>query len=111
MPLLVIGFLAVLGASFGLVLVFTSGSPEEKTIGLRMAAIQNPVNAMNDMTPVAAQLFKAKRTSRFGWLEEALERFAFSRKLQTRITQAHSTATVGILILSSLGLALFGSAV
>ena len=85
MPLLVIGFLAILGASFGLVVVLTSGSPENKTIGLRMAAIQNPARAMSDMTPLAAQLFKATRTSRVAWLEEILERFAFSRQLRMRI--------------------------
>jgi tight adherence protein B len=110
MPLLVIGFLAILAASFGLVVVLTGGSPENKTIGVRMGAIQIPVNVLKDMTPVAAQLFKATRTSRFGWLEEILERFEFSRKLQMRILQAHSSTTVGTLILSSLGLALFGYA-
>ncbi len=110
MPLLVIGFLAILASSFGLVVVLTSGSPENKTIALRMAVIQNPAKAMNDMTPVAAQLFKATRTSRFAWLEESLERFAFSRKLRMRIMQAHSSTTVGTLILSSLGLACFGYA-
>jgi tight adherence protein B len=111
MPLLVAGFLAILVASFVLVMVLTGGSPESKTIGLRMAAIQPPAKAMNDMTPVAAQLFKATRTSRVGWLEEILEPFAFSRKLQIRISQAHSSTTVGTLILSSLGLAFFGYAV
>ena len=111
MPLLVIGFLAVLVASFGLVVVLTSGSPEEKSIGLRMAAIRAPAKAINDMTPVAAQLFKATRTSKVAWLEAILERFQFSRKLQIRIMQAHSSTTVGTLILSSLGLALFGYAI
>jgi len=111
MPLLVIGFLAVLVASFGLVVVLTSGSPEEKSIGLRMAAIRAPAKAINDMTPVAAQLFKATRTSKVAWLEAILERFQFSRKLQIRIMQAHSSTTVSTLILSSLGLALFGYAI
>ena len=63
------------------------------------------------MTPVAAQLLKATRTSKFGWLEEILERFQFSRKLQIRIMQAHSSTTVGTLILSSLGLSLIGYAI
>jgi tight adherence protein B len=110
MPLLVIGFLAILAASFGLIVVLTGASPENKTIGLRMAAIQTPAKAMNDMTPVAAQLFKATRTSRFGWLEEMLQRFQFSQKLQIRIMRAQSSTTVGTLILSSLGLAVFGYA-
>jgi tight adherence protein B len=110
MPLLVIGFLAILAASFGLVVVLTRGSPEEKSIGVRMAAIQAPAKTMGEMTPVAAQLFKAIRTSKFGRLEEILERFAFSRKLQMRIMQAHSSTTVGTVILSSLGLAFFGYA-
>jgi tight adherence protein B len=111
MPLMVIGFLAILGASFGLVLVLTGSSPESKTIGLRMAAIQTPTKAMNEMTPVAAQLFKATRAGRFTWLEEVLERFEFSRKLQMRIMQAHSATTVGTLFLSSVGLAFLGYAV
>jgi tight adherence protein B len=111
MPLLVIGFLAILVASFGLVFVLTGGSPESRTIGLRMAVIQTSATAMKDMTPVAAQLFKATRTNRFGWLEEVFEGFQFSRKLRIRIMQAHSSTTVGTLILSSLGLAFFAYAV
>ncbi len=110
MPLLVIGFLAVLGATFGLIAVLTGGSPESKTIGLRMAAIQTPAKAISSMTPVTAQLFKATRSSRFTWLEEILERYEFSRRLQMRIMQAHSSTTVGTLILSSVGLGLFGYA-
>ena len=42
MPLLVIGFLAILASSFGLVVVLTSGSPENKTIELRMAVDPKP---------------------------------------------------------------------
>jgi tight adherence protein B len=63
------------------------------------------------MTPVAAQLFKATKTSKFGWLEQILERFEFSRKVQLRIMQAHSSTTVGTLLVTSAGLAFFGYAV
>ena len=76
-----------------------------------MASIHRAARTGNDLTPVAAQLLKAIRTSKFGWLEEILERFQFSRKLQMRIMQAHSSTTVGTLILSSLGLSLIGYAI
>jgi tight adherence protein B len=108
MTLLVLGFLSILVITFGLVLALTRGSPEEKSVEQRMASIHRAAKTGNDMTAVAAQLFKTTRTSRFGWLEEILERFQFSRKLQIHIMQAHSSTTVGTLVLSSLGLALTG---
>ncbi len=111
MTLLVLGFLSILAITFGLILVVTRGSPEEKSVEQRMASIHGAARTGNDLTPVAAQLLKAIRTSKFGWLEEILERFQFSRKLQIRIMQAHSSTTVGTLILSSVGLALIGYAI
>ena len=111
MPILVIGFLTVMAATFGLVIVLSRSSPEARLVEHRMVAIRNPVKTLQDMTPVAAQLFKATRDSKFGWLEKLVQPFDFSRKLQIRIMQAHSTTTVGTLILTSLTLFVFGYAV
>jgi tight adherence protein B len=110
MSLLVIGFLTILAATFGLVVMLTRDSPEQQSVALRMSTIQTPVKALSARTPVAEQLFKATKASKFGWLEELLERFQCSRTLQLRIMQAHSSTTVGTLLLSSAGLAVFGYA-
>jgi tight adherence protein B len=108
--MLVLGFLTILAATFGLVVILTRDSAEQQSVALRMATIQTPVKALNAMTPVAAQLFKATTVSKFGWLEEILERFEFSRKLQLRIMQAHSSTTVGTLLVTSAGMGFFGYA-
>jgi tight adherence protein B len=111
MGLVALGFLAVLAASFGLVIVMTRSSPEEKTIERRMALIRmsskNPVSVNTQVE----QLFKATRTGRFGWLEEILGHFHFGQSLHRRMLQANSKTTAGTLILTSFSLLLAGYAI
>jgi tight adherence protein B len=111
MALVVLGFLAILLATFGLVIAMTRRSPEEKTIEQRMTLIHLSAKDKVGTTPETAQLFKATRTGRLGWLEEILERYQFAQTLQLRILQANSSTTVGALILTSLGLFIAGYAI
>ena len=76
-----------------------------------MALIHILAEEQTASAPRAAQLLKATKTSRFGWLDEFLGRFQFAKALQVRILQANSSTTVGGLILSSLGLLIAGFAI
>jgi tight adherence protein B len=109
MALVVLGFIAILLATFGLVVVMTRPSAEERTIEQRMALIHQSANSKD--SPEIMQLLKATRTGKFGWLDEILERYRFARTMQLRIMQANSSATVGSMLLTSLGLFLAGYAV
>jgi tight adherence protein B len=111
MGLVVLGFLAILAASFGLVIAMIRPSPEEKTIERRMALIRMSSKNLVAVNTQAEQLFKATRTGRFGRLEELLGQFNFGRSLHRRILQSNSTTTAGTLILTSFGLLLAGYAI
>jgi tight adherence protein B len=108
MLILVVGFISILLATFGVVLVMTGQSPREQTIAQRMALIHIPAKQGDVATAAAAQLLKTTRSNKFGWLEDILERYQFARTLQMHILQAHSLTTVATLILSSLSLFLAG---
>jgi tight adherence protein B len=110
MATLVLGFLSILLATFVVVVVTTRRSPVEQAIAQRMSSIR--VLAKADGAPVeTSQLLKAMRTSRFGWLDEILERYPWAQRLELRILQANSSTTAGTLILASLGLFLLGYAI
>lgn len=108
MVILVLGFISILLATFGVVIAMTRQSPQEQTIAQRMALIHIPAKKADAANAEAAQLLKTKRRTRFGWLEEMLQRFEFAQRLEIRILQAHSSTTVANLILSSLGLFMAG---
>ena len=55
-------------------------------------------------------MFKATNRGRFGWLDEILEPYSFAQAIEKRILQAHSSTTVGTLILTSLSLFIAGYA-
>jgi tight adherence protein B len=110
MALPVVLFLSILLATFVLVAAITRPSPHEKIMDQRMALLRIPKNQAG-VTPETAQLFKAASTSRFGWLDEILERYQLVQTLQRHILQADSSSTVSGLILSSIGLFLGGYAV
>jgi tight adherence protein B len=110
MALPVLLFLSILLATFVLVVAMTRPSPHEKTMDQRMALIRIPRNKAG-VTAETAQLFKEASTSRFGWLDEILERYQLVQTLQKHILQADSSSTVSGLILSSIGLFLGGYAV
>jgi tight adherence protein B len=111
MTLLVLGFLAILLATFGVVIMMTRQSPEEQIIEQRMALIHVLPKNKDGTTSETAQLLKVIRTGRFGWLEEILEHYQFTQTLQIRIQQANSSTTAGTLLLTSLALFIAGYAI
>jgi tight adherence protein B len=108
MVMLVLGFISIMLATFGVILAMTRPSPQEQTIALRMAVIHIPLSKGEGAIAEAAQLLKKARNNKFGWLDEILQRFKFAQALQIRISQAHSSSTVATLFLSSLGLFIAG---
>jgi tight adherence protein B len=110
MALVVLIFFLLLMATFGLVMVVTRESPQEKTVEQRMALIHIP-KAKAGGTAERDQLLKATNTGRFGWLDEILEPYPFAQMVRKRILQAGSSKTVATLILTSLGLLVTGYSV
>jgi tight adherence protein B len=111
MVLVVLGFFPILLVTFGLIVAMTRRSPAEKIMNQRMASIQASTKNGDGISSETAQLLKVTRAGKFGWSEELLERYHFSRTLQTRIVQANSSTTVSALILSSICLAIVGYAI
>jgi tight adherence protein B len=107
MTFVVLAFLVVMMATFGLVLAMTRRSPQEKIIEQRMASIHLP-SGKAGAAAESTQLFKTTRTGRFARLDEMLGRYPFVQKVEKRIVQANSTTTVSTLILASLGLVVAG---
>jgi tight adherence protein B len=110
MALVVLIFLVILLVTFGLVIVVTRLSPQEKIVNQRMAFIHLPKDKAGAV-PEREQLLKTTRASRFGWMDEILEPYSFARALEKRMVQANSSTTVGTLILSSVGSLLGGYAI
>ena len=111
MALVVLMFLVILSATFGLVIAMTRPSSQEKTIAQRMALIRKLQKSKAGGVDESEQLLKQTSSSKFGWLDEILEPYPWVRRIQTRILQAGSSTTVATLILASLGLFIAGYAV
>ena len=111
MALVVLMFLVILSATFGLVIAMTRPSPQEKTIAQRMALIRKLQKSKAGGVDESEQLLKQTSSSKFGWLDEILEPYPWVRRIQTRILQAGSSTTVATLIFASLGLFIAGYAV
>jgi tight adherence protein B len=108
MVLLVLAFVLILLATFGVVAAVTRQSEDEKIVGERMAWIH-----LSQATKASAgldngQLLKETKISR---LDEMLLRFQFAQALQVRISQANSSTSVAGLILTSQGLLVGASAI
>jgi tight adherence protein B len=108
MALVVLLFLSILLATFGLVIAMTRPSPQEQSIEQRMALIPLLQKNKAGDAPERSELFKATRTGRFGWLDEMLEPYPLVQAIEKRILQAGSSTTVATLIVTSLGLFIAG---
>jgi tight adherence protein B len=108
MAIIVLGFISILLATFGVVIAMTRQSPNEQTIAQRMALIRIPAKKEARATAETTQLFKATRGGRFAWLDEILQSYQFAQRLQLRILQGNSSTTVANLLVTSLGLFVAG---
>jgi len=108
MAIIVLGFISILLATFGVVIAMTRQSPNEQTIAQRMALIHISAKKEDGTPAETTQLFKATRKGRFEWLDEILQGYQFAQSLQLRILQGNSSTTVATLLLTSLGLFVAG---
>jgi tight adherence protein B len=104
MAIIVLGFISILLATFGVVIAMTRQSPNEQTIAQRMALIRTCAKKEDGATAETTQLFKSTRKGMFAWLDEILQSYQFAQRLQLRILQGNSSTTVANLLLTSLGL-------
>ena len=106
MLLLFIAFFGVLLLTFCVIAFMMQPSQEQKAVQKRITGIEagNPKGRI----PGGLDLLKDRQDSAFGWLEDLLQTYRFSQRIQLHILQAESKTTPGTLILSSLGLFLAG---
>jgi tight adherence protein B len=107
MALVVLMFLVILAATFGLVIAMTRQSAQEKTIAQRMASIHK-LQKDKAGAQEKEQLLKQARTGRFVWMEEMIAPYPWAQTMQKRIAQAGSSTTVANLILASVGMFITG---
>lgn len=110
MALLVLGFISILVATLGVMLVMTRQTPDKQIIAQRMALIHIPIKKQDEPAGTE-QLFKPTSNGRFAWLDEIIQPFPFAQRMQLRIQQSSSKTTVATVMLSSLGLFLAGYAI
>jgi len=109
MALLALVFVSIVVLAFTVITVLTRETQDEKSVGRRIAMIHASKGDGASISPGSAGPFlKAERTSNFRRLDAIVLRYRLARGLQLQIAQANSSATVSILILSSLGLAVLG---
>jgi tight adherence protein B len=103
MPILIISFIAIMLLTFGVIAFIMRPSPEQKALDHRITVIKSSpgggASLGNDMA-----LLKATQESTFGWLEELLQSYQFSQRMQLRIIQANSTTTPGTILVCCVGL-------
>jgi tight adherence protein B len=106
MFLMVTAFLLVLVISFVCLLLLTRPSSTEKTIDSRLSQIHVTDDVyLGEGTPA---IFKQTKLSEVRWIDALLQRVPAAHAIQSLLTQAGSTWSVGQVILSSLLSALAG---
>ena len=106
MLLIMTAFLLVLVLSFVCLLLLTRPSTVEKAIDSRLSQIHiNDDAYVGEGTPA---IFRLTRLSEVPWVDELLQTLSAAHKLQTLLTQAGSTATVGRVVMGSLVTGLAG---
>lgn len=105
--LLVSAFLFMLVTIFGILAFTMRATPEQRSVNQRLASIRE----QRKQGGIAAEqdfLLKESAGGNFAWLEEMLQQFPVTEKVQLLILQAHSATTFGTLIATSFGLAIAG---
>jgi tight adherence protein B len=105
--LLLSAFLFMLVMIFGILAFTMRPTVEQKSVTKRLASIraqtgQGGIGEEQDL------LLKESAPGNFGWLEDMLQQFPVTEKVQLLILQAHSSTTFGSLLATSFGLAIAG---
>jgi tight adherence protein B len=105
--LLVTAFLFMLVMIFGIFAFTMRPTAEQRSVNKRLASLraQSGQGGAGDEQDL---LLKEPAPGNFGWLEDMLQQFPVTEKVQLLILQAHSGTTFGTLLATSFGLAIAG---
>jgi tight adherence protein B len=101
--MIVLAFLGILLLSFAVVVFSTQPSKGQQSMERRIGDILSTRTETSSSRTEVGQILKSTPDSAFGWLEELLQKYQISQKLETRIAQADSKTTVAKLVLYCLG--------
>jgi tight adherence protein B len=104
-----LAFMFMLLLVFGILLVTMRATPEQKAVSSRLASIRATTGQGGASSAEQDGLLKAEASGNFDWIEDLLERFSITQKMQSLILQANSTTTFGTMIVISFVLGLVGS--
>ncbi len=100
-------FLFMLVMIFGIFAFTMRPTAEQKSVTKRLTSIRAQTG-QTGAGPDQDLLLKESAPGNFGWLEDMLQQFPVTDKVQQLILQAHSTTTFGTLLATSFGLAIAG---
>jgi tight adherence protein B len=105
--LLVSAFLIMMFLIFCTMLVVMRPTAEQKAIAKRLSSMR--VRGLDGKSEDGSGgLLKEEAIGNFTWIDELLERFSITEKVQQLISQADSKTTIGSLIVTSFGLGVAG---
>ena len=110
MSILVLGFLFLLLVSFGLIVVVTRPSQDEKTLERRLSLINDPEFTVLSSSIASNRLLKTGVRSESLWVVDAVERYKLARKLRNLLIQSESKLSFERFLLTSAALAFGGFA-
>ena len=103
-----IAFVVMLTISFAVMAVLSGSSQSEKVAEKRLATITAPKDGASASQVQMEQILKLNPENKFGWLDNFLQQYPLTHKLEARIVQSDSTMSVGTLLATSVGLAVVG---
>jgi tight adherence protein B len=99
MALLIFAFVVMMVLTFSIVLIATKPSTEEKALAKRITHIKAAPGVIAG--DAGGLLLARPDAGKYGWIEDLVENFSVSDKLQTLIIQADSRTTLGKFLVTS----------
>jgi len=87
--------------SFGVVVVLTRPTPDQKALDRRLASLKSNEDGSPAATLDLDLYLKTLKRGHFGWLEDTISGTAFSRHIQLLIVQSDSATAVGTVLAQS----------
>ncbi len=108
--MILIVFVVILSANFALMALLMGSSHGDKAFERRLGVITARKSGETSNIQIG-QLLKTDSASRLAWFDEFLQKYRLSKTLKSRIVQSNSNISVAMLLVFSIGLALFGFSV
>jgi tight adherence protein B len=102
MALIIFAFVGMLLLSFGILLFATKASPEQKAIEKRITHIKVAPGQL--VGEAGGLLLATPDAGKYAWIEDLVENFSISEKLQTLIIQSDTNTTLGKFLFVIVGL-------